>query len=392
MNHTSTHSMVWCQFYHQSISFIIANLSKPLYLIRILKSGQKLSAFFGFCLSQVSRFCLSQVSRLWFFTIPWRVNSDQLGLVSSTLIIWIHRIHDFEKYPMVVYHRLETIFMNSHTIHAFKLMIMNHTWSPIRNSCMNSVLWGILWNNGWIPMEKFIWNHHDGSWLNSLIWNQSRFGYESVRMLEIIYPSNVIINPTLQSAYCQLFSFCTVVAWWLPAVVQHRLQTSAAAHSRPGRTWRAFQAHDEVQMNITGVKICRTCLSALHSAMNETIEMFKLIGFQVASLFISYMNLNFFKMRSSATCVSLVKSSTSPGFRTLARQQASTNERRFQVNCRFRKECYHSCKSKLRYWLSSRRTGSRWSPVRTRPVAPLWCDLGFFPNSRGNKAAANLRP
>ena len=25
-------------------------------------------------------------------------------------------------------------------------------------------------------------------------------------------------------------------------------------------------------------------------------------------------------------------------------------------------------------------------------VAPLWCDLGFVPNSRGNKAAANLRP
>ena len=38
------------------------------------------------------------------------------------------------------------------------------------------------------------------------------------------------------------------------------------------------------------------------------------------------------------------------------------------------------------------RTGSRWSPVRTLPVAPLWCDLGFFPNSHGNKAAANLRP
>ena len=30
--------------------------------------------------------------------------------------------------------------------------------------------------------------------------------------------------------------------------------------------------------------------------------------------------------------------------------------------------------------------------VWTLPVAPLWCDLGFFPNSRGNKAAANLRP
>ena len=32
------------------------------------------------------------------------------------------------------------------------------------------------------------------------------------------------------------------------------------------------------------------------------------------------------------------------------------------------------------------------SKVRTLPVAPLWCDLGFFTTSRGNKAAANLRP
>ena len=38
------------------------------------------------------------------------------------------------------------------------------------------------------------------------------------------------------------------------------------------------------------------------------------------------------------------------------------------------------------------RTGSSWSPVRILPVAPLWCDLGFAPNSRDNKAAANLRP
>ena len=38
------------------------------------------------------------------------------------------------------------------------------------------------------------------------------------------------------------------------------------------------------------------------------------------------------------------------------------------------------------------RTGSHWSPIRTLPVAPLWCDLGFVPNSRGNKAAANLCP
>ena len=38
------------------------------------------------------------------------------------------------------------------------------------------------------------------------------------------------------------------------------------------------------------------------------------------------------------------------------------------------------------------RTGSSWSLVRTLPVAPLWCDQGFFLNSCGDKAAANLSP
>ena len=45
--------------------------------------------------------------------------------------------------------------------------------------------------------------------------------------------------------------------------------------------------------------------------------------------------------------------------------------------------------SKLAQW---NRTGSRWSPVRTLPVVPLWCGLGFILNSRGNKAAANFCP
>ena len=38
------------------------------------------------------------------------------------------------------------------------------------------------------------------------------------------------------------------------------------------------------------------------------------------------------------------------------------------------------------------RAGSCWSPVRTLQVAPLWCDLRFFQNSCGNKAAENLCP
>ena len=36
--------------------------------------------------------------------------------------------------------------------------------------------------------------------------------------------------------------------------------------------------------------------------------------------------------------------------------------------------------------------GGCWFPVQTLPVAPLWYDLGFVPNSRGNRAVANLRP
>ena len=54
--------------------------------------------------------------------------------------------------------------------------------------------------------------------------------------------------------------------------------------------------------------------------------------------------------------------------------------------------CWHSSTGMSCPGWQWHRTGSRWSPVRTLPVAPLWCDLGFFPNSRGNKAAANLRP
>ena len=54
-------------------------------------------------------------------------------------------------------------------------------------------------------------------------------------------------------------------------------------------------------------------------------------------------------------------------------------------------------KKESKTWMSCpswqwHRTGSSWSPVRTLLVAPLWCDLGFVPNCRGNKAAANLRP
>ena len=49
--------------------------------------------------------------------------------------------------------------------------------------------------------------------------------------------------------------------------------------------------------------------------------------------------------------------------------------------------CYVTC-----YIWQWHRNGSSWSPVRTPPVAPLWCDLGFVPNSLGNKAAAILRP
>ena len=31
-----------------------------------------------------------------------------------------------------------------------------------------------------------------------------------------------------------------------------------------------------------------------------------------------------------------------------------------------------------------------WKPLVTLPVAPLWCDLGFVLNSRGNKARTSV--
>ena len=35
--------------------------------------------------------------------------------------------------------------------------------------------------------------------------------------------------------------------------------------------------------------------------------------------------------------------------------------------------------------LSKLAMAENWKPVRTLPVAPLWCDLGFLPISRGFK-------
>ena len=64
---------------------------------------------------------------------------------------------------------------------------------------------------------------------------------------------------------------------------------------------------------------------------------------------------------------------------------SATDERRLSIWCAT--SLGMSCPS----WLWHR-TGSSWSPIWTLPVAPLWCDLRFIPNSRGNKAAVNLRP
>ena len=44
------------------------------------------------------------------------------------------------------------------------------------------------------------------------------------------------------------------------------------------------------------------------------------------------------------------------------------------------------------FFFSSKKAVGLYTPVRSLPVEPLWCDLGFFLNSRGNKAVTNLRP
>ena len=80
-----------------------------------------------------------------------------------------------------------------------------------------------------------------------------------------------------------------------------------------------------------------------------------------------------------------------PGFKFSRRQRLSATTLPFCVapsqSMDLHKHLYMSCPS----W-QWHRTGSSWSPVRTLPVAPLWCDLGFIQNSCGNKAAANHCP
>ena len=73
------------------------------------------------------------------------------------------------------------------------------------------------------------------------------------------------MTPSLLSAYCQLWGRCAAAAIWQPAAEQLRWQKLDMAHSRAGRT--------------KGISSTWWTLGLL-SVMKETIETFKLRGYQ----------------------------------------------------------------------------------------------------------------
>ena len=85
---------------------------------------------------------------------------------------------------------------------------------------------------------KLIWIH----WVS----------FKSVSVRNKFYSSKVTMTPSLQSAYCRPYGCCAAAARWRGAA-RLRLQTSGvAAHSRVGRTWRAWCT----TLDVTGVEIC----------------------------------------------------------------------------------------------------------------------------------------
>ena len=118
-------------------------------------------------------------------------------------------------------------------IHACEFVIMK--------SHMNSWSWTHVWIQCYeeyseIMAQLLEMNWHMKSWLNSLILNYSWFSFKFVSVKE-----NVLL---IQSNDHPFFA---VSSWLLLGGNQAALlrqQTSAAAHSRAGRTWMALKAHD----------------------------------------------------------------------------------------------------------------------------------------------------
>ena len=152
-------------------------------------------------------------------------------------IIWIQIwIHDYEEYR-------EFICQNSYVwihlwIHAGEFMIMK--------SYMNSYVWIHVWIQCYeeyreIMAEFLEMNSHMKSWLNSFSIPdsaQNLFQWE-----KMFYSSKVITSDSPQLLCSQLTASPKAAAWLLLGGNQAELlrrQTSGAAHSRAGRTWRAL--------------------------------------------------------------------------------------------------------------------------------------------------------
>ena len=183
---------------------------------------------------------------------------------------WIHRvmkcsiwIHDHE----ILYEFINwiDIWIHDHElgrtswshmyefIYGFKPLNL-WSWNHVMNSCVNSVQWRILWYHGWIPftyeiMVDFVkLNIPDSA---SIYFSEGK----CVLLIQSNHLSFVAVS-SLQ-ALRLLHGCCCVAAG------RRCCDSRCAAHSRAGKTWRDFYAHDGRHLR----RVLLACLSAIKETL-----------------------------------------------------------------------------------------------------------------------------
>ena len=156
----------------------------------------------------------------------------------------------------IVKHMSEFICMNSSLnsclwIHDNEIIIYEFTFM---SSCVNSVQWRILWYHGWIPftyeiMVDFVkLNIPDSA---SIYFSEGK----CVLLIQSNHLSFVAVS-SLQ-ALRLLHGCCCVAAG------RRCCDSRCAAHSRAGKTWRDFYAHDGRHLR----RVLLACLSAIKETL-----------------------------------------------------------------------------------------------------------------------------
>ena len=135
------------------------------------------------------------------------------------------------------------------------------------NSSINSVLWRILWKHGWIPINEFTYV----TWLYSLILYWSGFSFKSVwvrkQILLIQSNNDPFLSVSSLPEFRLLCCSCSV------ATGQRCCHGRLLVLLHTAR-WGGLEGLFKHKMDVTGIKICLACLSAI----KKTLETIKLRG------------------------------------------------------------------------------------------------------------------